>query len=185
METVAFIRMADGTREEYQFLQKAEKQHIADTADRILEHLRTMEQGIGGYRVTRLEHSLQTATRAWQDGADEEMIVAALLHDIGDNLAPENHSEMAAAVLKPYVSEKIYWVLKHHGIFQGYYFFHHLDSDRNLRDQYKDSPYYQDCVDFCEKWDQASFDPEYESKPLEFFEPMVHRIFSREPFRGN
>ena len=128
------------------------------------------------------EHSLQSATRAHRDGADEETVVAALLHDIGDLLAPHNHSELAAAVLRPYVSERTYWVVRQHGLFQSYYYAHHMGGDRNARDRYIDHPWYQDAVDFCHRWDQSSFDPEYESLPLEFFEPMVRRIFAREPF---
>ena len=135
-----------------------------------------------GTRWTGLEHSLQSATRAHRDGADEEMVVAALLHDIGDLLSPYNHSEMAAAVLRPYVSEKTYWIVRHHGLFQSYYYAHHSGGDRNARDAYRDHPWYQATVDFCERWDQSSFDPEYDSLPLEFFEPVVKRVFAREPF---
>lgn len=182
MDTVNFTRMEDGTKEEYEFLARHESEFADAAADRLLEHLRSLENSLSGYRVSRLEHSLQTATRAHRDGADTEMVVAALLHDIGDNLAPWNHGEMAAAILRPYVSEKTHWVIKHHGIFQGYYYFHHLGMDRNLREEHADSPHYQDCVDFCAKWDQTSFDPEYDSEPLEFFEPMLREVFSRTPF---
>ena len=184
-DTVGFVQMSDGTREDYLLLENLEKGHVDTTPDRILEHLRSMEHSMAGYKVSRLEHSLQCATRAWHDGADEETIVAALLHDIGDMLAPMNHGEFAAAILRPYVSEKTYWIVKHHGVFQGYYFFHHLGGNRDLRDKFRDSPYYQDCVNFCERWDQNAFDPDYESKPLEFFEPMVRRIFARQPFDLN
>lgn len=181
-KTVEFIQMKDGTYEDYQLLQQYEDEYISGTADRVLSHLLSLENSMGGYKVSRLEHALQCATRAWRDGAGEEMTVAALLHDIGDHLAPENHGELAAAVLRPFVSEKTYWVLKHHGVFQGYYFFHHLGGDRNAREQYRTSEHYQACVDFCEKWDQSAFDPEYDTLPLEFFDPMVRRIFDREPF---
>ena len=151
-------------------------------ADRVLDQFRALEGSLSGYKVDRLEHSLQSATRAHRDGADEEMVVAALLHDIGDLLSPFNHSEMAAAVLRPYVSEKAYWIVRHHGLFQSYYYAHHSGGDRNARETYRDHPWYQDTVDFCQRWDQCSFDPEYESLPLEFFVPMVRRIFAREPF---
>ena len=117
--------------------------------------------------ITRIEPSLQAATRAFKDGADEDMGVATLLHDIGDELAPLNHSEYAASVLKPYVSEKTHWIIEKHGEFQMYYYAHHLGKNKNQRDKYKDHPYYQDAVDFCEKWDQASFDPDYKSMTLE------------------
>ena len=183
--TVSFTSMAAGTREDYELLEELEAQFAASTADRVLEQLRGLSGSLAGYKVDRLEHSLQSATRAHRDGADEEMVVAALLHDIGDLLAPHNHSEMAAAVLRPYVSERTYWIVRQHGLFQTYYYAHHMGGDRNARDRYIDHPWYQDAVDFCHRWDQASFDPAYESLPLEFFEPVVRRVFAREPFGAN
>ncbi len=180
--TVSFTSMAAGTREDYELLESLEAQFASSTADRVLEQLLGLAGSLAGYKVDRLEHSLQSATRAYRDGADEEMVVAALLHDIGDLLAPHNHSEMAAAVLRPYVTERTYWVVRQHGLFQSYYYAHHMGGDRNARDRYIDHPWYQDAVDFCHRWDQSSFDPEYGSLPLEFFEPMVRRVFAREPF---
>ena len=180
--TVSFTTMAAGTREDYELLERLEAQFASSTADRVLEQLKGLAGSLAGYKVDRLEHSLQSATRAYRDGAEEEMVVAALLHDIGDLLAPHNHSEMAAAVLRPYVSERTYWVVRQHGLFQSYYYAHHMGGDRNARDRYIDHPWYQDAVDFCHRWDQSSFDPEYDSLPLEFFEPMVRRVFAREPF---
>ena len=181
-KTVGFVHMEDGTADDYQFLHHFEKEFSRNTSERVLDHLLTLDNSFAGYKISRLEHGIQTATRALRDNADEEMIVAALLHDIGDTLSPENHSELAAAILQPFVSPKTYWIVKHHGVFQGYYFFHHIGGDRHARDRHKDHPYYQACADFCANWDQTSFDPDYESKPLEFFEPMVHRIFAREPY---
>ena len=180
--TVSFTTMAAGTKEDYEFLERLEAEIAASTADRVLDQLRGLAGSLGGYKVDRLEHSLQSATRAYRDDADEEMVVAALLHDIGDLLSPHNHSELAAAVLRPYVSERTYWIVRQHGLFQSYYYAHHFGNDRNARDRYIDHPWYQDAVDFCHRWDQSSFDPAYESLPLEFFEPMVRRIFAREPF---
>ena len=180
--TVSFTSMAAGTREDYELLERLEAEFAAGTADRVLAQLRGLAGSLGGYKIDRLAHSLQSATRAYRDGADEETVVAALLHDIGDLLSPHNHSELAAAALRPYVSERTYWIVRQHGFFQSYYYAHHFGNDRNARDKYVDHPWYQDAVDFCHKWDQSSFDPEYESLPLEFFEPMVRRIFSREPF---
>ena len=179
---VSFTSMAAGTKEDYEMLERLEAEFAASTADRVLEQLRGLAGSLGGYKVDRLEHSLQSATRAYRDEADEEMVVAALLHDIGDLLSPHNHSELAAAVLRPYVSERTYWIVREHGLFQSYYYAHHFGGDRNARDRFIDHPWYQGTVDFCERWDQSSFDPEYESLPLEFFEPMVRRIFEREPF---
>ena len=180
--TVSFTSMAAGTREDYELLELLEAHFASGTADRVLDQLRRLAGSLAGYKVDRLEHSLQSASRAYRDGADEEMVVAALLHDIGDLLAPHNHSEMAAAVLRPYVSERTYWVVRQHGLFQSYYYAHHMGGDRNARDRYIDHPWYQDAVDFCHRWDQSSFDPKYESLSLEFFEPMVRRVFAREPF---
>ena len=173
--------MKHGSKEDYELLSKFEKEFAEKLPDRILEALRNLGDSMDGYQVSRLEHSLQSATRAERDGADEEMIVATLLHDIGDSLAPFNHSQLVASVLRPYVSEKVYWIMLHHGLFQEYYYAHHVGRDRNARDQFKYHQYYQDAVDFCENWDQKSFDPEYDSFPLEHFEPMVRNLFSREP----
>ena len=181
-EVVAFTSMAEGTREDYELLERLEEEFARGTAERVLTMLLDLSGSLSGYQVDRLEHSLQCATRAYRDGAEEEMVVAALLHDIGDLLSPFNHSELAAAVLRPYVSERTYWIVLHHGLFQSYYYAHHTGGDRNARDAYRDHPWYQDTVEFCHRWDQSSFDPEYESLPLEFFQPMVERIFSREPF---
>ena len=181
MSKVKFTEMKHGSKEDYELLSKFEKEFAEKLPDRLLEALLNLGDSMDGYQVSRLEHSLQSATRAERDGANEEMIVATLLHDIGDSLAPFNHSQLVASVLRPYVSEKVYWIMLHHGLFQEYYYAHHIGRDRNARDQFKDHQYYQDAVDFCERWDQKSFDPEYESFPLDHFEPMVRNIFSKEP----
>ena len=164
---------------EYLLLDKYEKEYINGTADRILKFMGGLNSTLEGYKITRLEHSLQTATRAFYDKANEEMIVAALLHDIGDTLGPSNHADIAATILEPYVSEENHWIVKHHGIFQGYYFFHFLGLDKNMRDKYIDSPYFESCREFCEKYDQNSFDPEYDSLDLDFFIPMVKDLFKK------
>jgi len=182
MKTVAFRQMKDGTREEYEFLTAHEEEYAKGLPDRILNALRQLENTLSGYQVSRLEHSLQSATRAEADGADEEMIVAALIHDLGDDLAPYNHSQYAASILRPYVRPEVTWVINQHGLFQNYYYIHHLGGNPDEREYLKDHPWYQSCVDFCEKWDQSSFDPDYPTKPLEYFEPMVRRIFTRRAF---
>ena len=173
MEKVKFKQMKDGTKEEYLLLDKHEKKYIEGTADRIINFMSGLSNTLEGYQVTRLEHSLQTATRALNDKANEEMIVAALLHDIGDELAPLNHSEYAASVLKPYVSEKTHCIIEKHGEFQMYYYAHHLNGNRNQRDKYKGHKYYQDTLNFCENWDQKSFDPNFKSLTLKDLEPFV------------
>ena len=175
--------MKDGTKEDYLLLNKHEKKYIEGTADRLIKFMSGLSNTLDGYKITRLEHSLQTATRALNDKADDEMIVAALFHDIGDELAPLNHSEYAGTVLKPYVSEKTHWIIEKHGEFQMYYYAHHLlGGNRNERDKYKGHKYYKDTVDFCENWDQKSFDPNYKSLTLKDFEPYVKKIFSRTPY---
>ena len=174
--------MKNGTKEDYLFLDKHEKNFASKTADRIIKYMSGLTETLEGYQVSRLEHSLQSATRAYNNKESEEMIVATLLHDIGDDLAPMNHSEYAAAILKPYVSERIHWIIEKHGEFQTYYYAHYLGGDKNKREKYKDHEFYQDTIDFCEKYDQNSFDPNYNSLPLKFFEPMVKRIFSRKPY---
>ena len=146
---------------------------------RILAHLQLLEGDFGGFPVDRLTHSLQTASRAWHDGRDEEYVVCALLHDIGDTLGSYNHPDIAAAILKPFVSPENLWMVEKHGIFQGYYFFHHLGMDRHLREQFSDHPLYQYTAEFCAKYDAAAFDPAYESLPLSFFEPMLQRLFAQ------
>ena len=182
MKKVSFTEMKNGTREDYLLLDNHEKNFASKTADRILEFMSRLTETLEGYQVTRLEHSLQSASRAYRNGESDEMIVAALLHDIGDELAPMNHSEYAAAVLKPYVSKKTHWIIEKHGEFQMYYFAHHLGGNKNKRDEYKDHEYSQDTIDFCEKYDQNSFDPNYKSFPLDFFKPLVEKIFSRKPY---
>lgn len=174
--TVTFTAMADGTAADYRLLETYEHAELARFPDRIIAWLRAMDDHTG-YRVTRLEHSLQAATRAQRAGEAEETVVCALVHDIGDMLAPANHSEVAAAVVRPYVSERNHWIMKHHGVFQGAYWFHHVGADPHARDRYADHPWYQACVDFCADYDQNSFDPDYPSEPLESFEPMVRRVF--------
>ena len=182
MEKVKFKQMKDGTKEEYLLLDKHEKKYIEGTANRLIKFMNGLSNTLEGYQITRLEHSLQTATRALNDKADDEMVVAALLHDIGDELAPLNHSEYAAAVIKPDVSVKTHCIIEKHGEFQMYYYAHHLNSNRNQRDKYKGHKFYKDTLNFCENWDQKSFDPNFKSLPLKKFEPLVKKIFSRKPY---
>ena len=182
MSTVKFTEMKHGSKDDYLLLDKYEQDYINGTADRIIDFMSGLNSTLEGYKITRLEHSLQTATRAFNDKANEEMVVAALLHDIGDELAPLNHSEYAASVLKPFISEKTHWIIEKHGEFQMYYYAHHLGGDRNQRNKYKDHKYYDDALNFCEKWDQKSFDPNFKSLSLKDFEPLIRKIFSRKPY---
>jgi predicted HD phosphohydrolase len=147
-------------------------------ADRVLKHLKLLDGDYGGFPVDRLQHSLQTATRAHRAGESEPYVVAALLHDIGDTLASYNHPDIAAAILKPFVDDKLHWMVEHHGVFQGYYFFHHLGMNRDMREAFRGHEHFEDTAKFCELYDQSSFDPAYDSAPLDFFEPMVRRVLS-------
>ncbi|MEM7071804.1 MAG: peptidase, partial [Pseudomonadota bacterium] len=176
---VSFTSMRDGTKNDYRLLDQYEKDYIKLTGERILNYMEMMDQTLEGYRITRLEHALQSATRALRDQASKEMVVATLLHDIGDALAPANHSDFAAAILRHYVTEKTWWIIKHHGLFQQYYYGHHVGKDRNARDQYKTHPWYRDCVYFCEHWDQNSFDPDYPSLKLSDFSEMLLSVFKK------
>ncbi|MEM8498506.1 MAG: HD domain-containing protein [Pseudomonadota bacterium] len=180
---VSFTQMKDGSKEDYLLLHEFEADYHAQTAERILEELhRHGENTLEGYRVTRLEHALQSATRAEADGADLDWVVGALLHDIGDGLAPQNHDRFAAEVIRPFVRWDVCWVVEHHGIFQMIYYAHHYGWDRNARDEFKDHPCFAQCETFCERWDQASFDPDYSSKDLEYFAPMVREVFCRKAY---
>lgn len=182
MEKVAFTQMKDGTKEEYEFLTAHEVDHTKHTAKRLMDALVDLDQSLSGYKVTRLGHSLQSATRAWRAGADIDWVVSALLHDIGDIYAPYNHDEYAATILRPFVREQCAWCVQTHGDFQMLYYGHHVGGDPNKRDRFKDSPYFDDCAAFCENWDQASFDPDYDDLPLKFFAPMVEEVFARTPY---
>lgn len=178
MDTVSFVAMADGTREDYALLKEHEDRFVEALPDRVLGALRTLEGTLGGYKVSRLEHSLQAATRAERDGRDDEYVVAVLLHDIGDDLAPYTHGELAASVLKPYVRPELTWVVKHHGVFQLFYYGHHVGSDQHARERFRESPHFDACAEFCEKYDQNCFDPDYDHLPLEHFEPLVRKVFA-------
>ena len=173
-----FKAMTDGTAEDWQIIAGHMLPFMGELPGRIITHLKLLDGDYGGYPVDRLEHCLQTATRAHRDGRDEEYVVCALLHDIGDTLGPSNHADVAATILEPYITEENHWIIKHHGIFQGYYFFHYVGLDRDGRDAFKDHPHYQACADFCHLYDQNSFDVDYDSEPLEFFLPMVQRVLA-------
>lgn len=178
-QRAGFRAMQEGTAEDWQLISSHFKEFSVGLPERIMTHLQLLDGDYGGFPIDRLEHSLQTATRAHRDGRDEEYVVCALLHDIGDTLGSFNHPDIAAAILKPFVSEENLWMVEKHGVFQGYYFFHHLGMDRHLRDQFKDHPLYQRTAEFCAKYDATAFDPDYESEPLSFFEPMLRRVFAK------
>jgi predicted HD phosphohydrolase len=173
-----FARMIDGTAQEWDIIKNEAAEQAKGLPARILAHLKLLEDDFGGFAVDRLEHSLQTATRAAEDGRDEEYVACALLHDIGDTLGPMNHDQIAAAIVQPFVSEKNHWIIAHHGVFQGYYFLEYAGLDKNMREKYKDHEYYGDCEEFCRNYDQNSFDQNFSSMPLSEFEPLIERIFT-------
>ena len=174
-----FTHMEQSTYEDWQAIGADFMPFASKLPGRVLTHLKLLDGDYGGFIVDRLTHSLQTATRAQRDGRDEEYVVCALLHDIGDTLGSFNHPDIAAAILKPFVEPRNHWMVEKHGIFQGYYFFHHLGMDRNMREQFAGDPLYAYTAEFCAKYDAPAFDPNYQSLPLEFFEPMVRRVFAQ------
>ena len=179
MDRATFKAMTESTQADWGKIETAAVEFNVGLADRVLAHLKMLKGDCGGFSVDRLEHSLQSATLAYRDRMDEEYVVCALLHDMGDILASTNHAELAATVLKPFVSEQNWWLLQHHGIFQGYYFFHYLGLDRNMREQYRGHPNFERTALFCERHDQNAFDPGYDTMPLEAFVPMVQRVMAR------
>lgn len=185
MDHVKFVEMKDGDKEDYDFLTGHEIEFTRGTADRLLKALVGLDEGLSGYKITRLGHSLQAATRAYRDGADIDWIVSALLHDIGDIFAPYNHDEYAASILRPFVREQCTWVVEKHGDFQIIYYGEHVGADPNKRDMYKDHQYFDDCATFCARWDQNSFNPDYETLDIDFFAPMVREVFARTPYDPN
>lgn len=177
-DRASFHQMKDCTKEDWMIIAPQHAKLSAGLPDRTLAHLKLLDGDYGGFAVDRLTHSLQTATLALRDGRDEDYVVSALLHDIGDTLAPNNHPEIGAAILKPYVRPELHWIVQHHGIFQGVYFWHHIGMDRNARDAYRDHPWFDACAEFCELYDQAAFAPQGETLPLEEFEPMLRRVLA-------
>jgi predicted HD phosphohydrolase len=177
MAQATFTGMEESTAEDWAIIGKRFVEHGKGLADRVLAHLRLLDGDFGGFAVDRLTHSLQTATRAFRAGEDEEYVVCALLHDIGDTLGSYNHADVAAAIVKPFVSDENLWMVEQHAVFQGYYFFHHLGMDRNLREQFRGHPSFERTALFCERYDAPAFDPSAETLPLEHFEPMVRRLF--------
>ena len=174
-----FHKMEDGTQDDWSIIASHLRPFAARLPDRVLDHLKLLDGDFGGFPVDRLTHSLQTATRAHRDGRPETYVVMALLHDIGDTLGSYNHPDVAAAIVKPFVTEQEHWICAHHGAFQGYYFWHFIGMDPNAREKFRDSPHFEACREFCALYDQTAFDPHYDSEPLGFFEPMVRRVMAK------
>ncbi len=174
-----FHDMLDGTQEDWAAIMSHLVPYSKNGGARVLEHLKLLDGDCGGFAIDRLQHCLQTATRAHRDGRAEDYVVMALLHDIGDTLGAYNHPDIAAAIIKPFVSEELLWITQHHGIFQGYNFFHYLGLDRNMREKFAENAHAAACQEFIDKYDCPAFDPNYDSAPLSFFEPMVMKLFEK------
>ncbi len=168
-----FKTMADSTAEEWALIAESNMAFSKGLPDRVLAHLNLLDGDFGGFAVDRLEHSLQSATMAHRAGKDEEYVVCALIHDIGDTLGTFNHAEIGAAIMKPFISEDNHWMMEHHGIFQGYYFFHHIGLDRDHREQFRGHAAFEHTAQFCHLFDQNAFDPPFDTMPLEAFVPRV------------
>lgn len=181
-QRVSFTKMSDGTADDFRIIAENDRKTDQALPDRIVQHLKMQADDDGAYLVDRLEHVLQTATRAHRDGADDDWIVGCLLHDIGDVLAPHTHGQVAYEILRPFVRDEVAWVVKHHGVFQCFYNASLSQTQRNAREAFAEHEYYRAAVNFCENWDQCSFDPAYDSLPLESFLPVLQRVFSRNPF---
>jgi predicted HD phosphohydrolase len=174
-----FHAMTESTYDEWQLIGAELERFARRLPERLIAHLKLLRGDYGGFPVDRLEHCLQTATRAFQAGRNEGYVACALLHDIGDTLGPYNHADVAAVIVRPFVSEENHWIVEHHGIFQGYYFFHFLGLDRDMRDKFRGHPHFEKTEEFCRQFDQVAFDPNFKSMPLEAFEPLLQRVFSQ------
>jgi predicted HD phosphohydrolase len=174
-----FHAMTEGTQADWDIIRGQSMIHSPQGGKRVLDHLKLLANDYGGFPVDRLTHCLQTATRAHRDGRGDSYVVMALLHDIGDTLGAYNHPDIAAAIVKPFVTEEEHWICEQHGIFQGYYFFHYIGLDRDMRERFRGHDHFDACAEFCAKYDQPAFDPNYDTAPLEFFEPMVLKLFER------
>ncbi len=178
--TVDWTEMRHGSRADFEMLGPLFEDHARGALVQNLVGLLNLLKGPKlGYQIDRYDHSLQSGSRAMRAGESPDMIVSALLHDVADGFAPENHSEAAAALLAPYVHDEAIWVVKHHGIFQGYYYFHHVGGDRDARDRYLDSPWYESCTRFCRDYDQNCFDPDYPNLVIDDFMPVLAEVFAR------
>lgn len=173
-----FRSFTEGTQEDWSIIAGQYGDFARALPERVLTHLKLLEGDFGGFPIDRLQHCLQTATRAHRDGRPETYVVMALLHDIGDTLGTYDHPAVAAAIIAPFVSEEEHWICRNHNDFQGYYYFHFLGMDRDRREAHRASPHFDACAEFCAKYDQAAFDPDYDTLPLSFFEPIVRRVMA-------
>lgn len=175
----SFTSFAESTKEDWAVIIPQLATTQSYVAPRVIDMMRALEIDHGGFPVNRLEHSLQTATRAERDGRDNEYVLCALLHDIGDTLSPYNHPAIAAAILKPFVSPANYFLLENHGIFQGYYFWDYIGLNGNAREKFRGHEYFDYTEEFCAKYDQTAFDADYKSEPLEHYIPLINEFLAK------
>jgi predicted HD phosphohydrolase len=178
-EKMRFTRMDQGTDSDFQILKHVHERTLQRLPDRLFAMLNDLGQDTA-YNITRRDHCLQAATRALRDGKDEEYVVVALMHDVGEPLGPFNHGEVIASILRPFICRDNYFMLAQHGLFQTYFFAAHLGLDPNARDKFKRDPAYERTVEFCARYDEVSFDPAYPNEPLSVFEPMVRRLLAKQ-----
>jgi predicted HD phosphohydrolase len=178
----SFTRMDESTAEQWAVIGAETAEHQQRVADEVLRMLRELKNITDGFAVDQLHHSLQTATMAERAGADEEVVVASLCHDMGKVVGVFNHPAIAAAILKPYVRPDVYEMIRVHQDFQGRHYYEHFGADPNAREQHRDELTSEQWVlaeRFADEWDQAAFDPDYPIESLEHFEPMVRRVFGK------
>ena len=180
-QTASFAQMTEGTPADFALIRKVAQEYNRGFADRMLALLKGLVDLPLGHRIDPFQHCLQAATRALRHGADEETVVCALFHDVADYYSTENHAAVAAELLRPYISRDNHWMVAMHGEFQLYHKAH-LGMGRNARERYRGHPCFERTALFCERWDQASFDPAYDTLGLDAFEPMVRRILARTPY---
>lgn len=177
---MSFTRMDESSAEDWMKIGGEVAKRQGAMPATIKSMLRQLADQVDGFAIDQFQHALQTATRAARDGASEELIVAALCHDIGKVISVVNHPAIAAEILKPYVSPETYEIIRTHQDFQGKHYYAHFGMDSNLRQQHENQPWFELAKKFTDEWDQTAFDPNYETLPLEYFEPMIDRVFSKE-----
>jgi len=177
--TGTFTRMDESTAEEWAVIGQETSRNQGRVAERVLGLLRSLSDITDGFATDQLTHCLQTATLAQLAGADDEMVVASLCHDIGKAISVPNHGAIAAEMLKPYVRPDVYHSIKHHQDFQGRHYYNHFGMSTELREQYRDQSWFALCEQFTDDWDQVAFDPNGHTEPLEHFEPLVREIFAK------
>lgn len=170
------------TEEQWRHIGRETQKNQSRVAEGVLAMLRSLETVVDGFAVDQLTHCLQTATRAERAGADKEVVVAALCHDIGKAISVPNHPAIAAEILKPYVREEVYWMIQVHQDFQGKHYYAHFKLDPNAREKYRGAPHFDLAARFADEWDQTAFDPDYDTLPLEHFEPLVREVFANPAF---